>query len=196
MDIIILILGILGIGVGGFYAVCHVIKLWTGCDDKGAVAKLHNFMNGKVQYSFYNDVGFVNDVWENVRNIIGEKRFKQLVNLSQSAITTPLLSFGKDSGLPYIAISVYCEDENEKNIVKNVLSNLVIKYLQMYGYSTQILANWKIRYDLNMPYLKIWYARTQEERRILNIGLQNIRQKIVTRNNVIIDDTEEEDLDE
>lgn len=65
----------------------------------------------------------------------------------------------------------------------------------MCGYDTQILVDWKVRYDLNMPFLEIRYARTPDEKRILTIGLQNNRQIAVTRNSAVIDDTEDEDLD-
>lgn len=195
MSALLFMIGALLICIGGFYATCQVIKLWTGCNSNEAVAKLHNFMNGKVQYTFFNDMGFANDMWENVKKVIGEKRFQQLVNLSNTAINTPLLSFGENSGLPYIAVSLYYEDENEKQVVENVLSNLVVRYLRIYGYETQLLVNWKERYDLNMPFLEIRYARTRDEKRILAIGLQNNRQSIITRNNAIIDDTEIEDLD-
>ncbi|QUI21567.1 hypothetical protein HZI73_04340 [Vallitalea pronyensis] len=148
-----------------------------------------------MQYSFSNDVGFDNDVWENVKNIVGEKRFKQLINLSKTAINTPLLCFGVNSGLPYIAISVYYEDEHEKRVLENVLSNLVRGYLKIYGFNTHILVNWKTRHDLRMPYLLIRYARIREEKRILDIGLENDRERIITRNKVVKDHTEAEDLD-
>lgn len=195
MNIFLIVIGLISIFIGGFYVACYVIKLWTGCDDSEAVVKLHNFINGKVRYSFANDIGFANDVWENIKNIIGEKRFQQLVNLSNTAINTPLLSFGENSGLPYIAISLYYEDENEKQVIGNVLSNLVVRYLKIYGYDLRILVEWKVRYDLNMPFIEIRYARTMDEQRILNIGLQNNRKSIIGRNSAIIDDTEDEDLD-
>jgi hypothetical protein len=195
MEVLLVIFSVLVVGIGGFYTVCHIIKLWTGCNDIEAVAKLHNIMNGKVQYQFCNDMGFANEVWKNVRNVIGDKRYQQLVNLSNTAITTQLLSFGENSGLPYIAISMYYADENEKQVLENVLTNLVRCYLQMCGYDTQILVDWKVRYDINMPFLEIRYARTPDEKRILTIGLQNNRQIVMTRNSAVIDDTEDEDLD-
>lgn len=194
MELVFLIIGLLILGVGGYYAVCHIIKLWFGCNDNEASTKLHNFLNGKAQYQFYNDIGFANDVWENVKNIIGDKRFEQLVKLSNTAISTPLLSFGENSGLPYIAVSLYYLDANEKLVLENIITNLVKNYLQIYGYNVQILVDWKVRYDLNMPFLQIKYARTQEEQRLLDIGIRNNQQVIVSRNSIITDDTETEEL--
>lgn len=179
-----------------YYAVCHIIKIWTGCDYNGAVTKLHNFINGKAVYSINNDLGFANDVWDNIKNIIGDKRFEQLLRLSQTAISTPLLSFGFNSGLPYIAVSLYYADDNEKHVIETVIVNLVTQYLKIYGYYHLTLVNWKKRGDLNMPVLQIRYARTREEKNILDIGLQNNRQSIIAVNTNVTDDTDSEDLDE
>lgn len=195
MQIIFLIIGFLILGVGGYYVACHIIKLWFGCNDNEASMKLHNFLNGKIQYQFYNDIGFANDVWGNVKNIIGDKRFEQLVKLSNTAISTPLLSFGENGGLPSIAVSLYYQDANEKLVLENIITNLVKYYLKIYGYNEEILVDWKVRYDLNMPFLQIRYARTQEEKRLLDIGIRNNQQVIVSKNCVITDDTETEELD-
>lgn len=192
--IIILLLFI--IAIVSYYAVCHIIKLWTGCDDEEAVAKLHNLINGKAVYSFENDFGFENAVSENIRNIIGEKRYNQLIKLSKTAISTPLLSYGYYSGLPYIAISLYYEDDNEKQVLENILTNLVYSYLRIYGYNTNILVDWKIRPDLKMPYLLIRYARTKEEQRIIEVTLQNGVKSIIDTNTDVTDDTEDDDLND
>lgn len=86
MEVLLVLFSVLIVGIGGFYTVCHIIKLWTGCNYNEAVSKLHNIMNGKVQYQFCNDMGFANEVWKNVRNIIGDKRYQQLVYISNTAI--------------------------------------------------------------------------------------------------------------
>lgn len=179
-----------------YYGVVHIIKLWTGCDEEEAVAKLHNLINGKAVYSFENDFGFENAVSENIRNIIGEKRYNQLIKLSKTAISTPLLSYGYYSGLPYIAISLYYEDDNEKQVLENILTNLVYSYLRIYGYNTNILVDWKIRPDLKMPYLLIRYARTKEEQRIIEVTLQNGVKSIIDTNTDVTDDTEDDDLND
>lgn len=196
LELVFLIISLFITGIAGYYGVCHIIKLWTGCNSHEAGTKLHNFINGKFPIQFNNDIGFSNDVWENVKNIIGDKRYEQLVKLSQTAIETPLLSFGENSGLPYISISLYYKDQNEKCLIENVLSNLVVKYLRIYGFNTQILVDWKVRYDLKMPFLEIRYARTPEEQNILTFCQRNTQQSIMAKNSAIIDDTEEDDLDE
>lgn len=80
---------------------CYIIKLWTGCNTDEAVAKIQNWMNPTVQYQFQNDLSFANAVWDNVRNVIGNGRFKRLERLSNTAITIPLLFFGMDTSITF-----------------------------------------------------------------------------------------------
>ena len=199
MNFIYLFLFLLLVFVGSialYYLVIHVIRRWTGCDNAEAEQKLHNFFNGKILYSFANDEGFKNDVWNNIRSIIGDKRFEQLCRLSQTPIDTHLLIFGHSRGLPYIAITVPYANNSEKQIIESVLTTLVKRYLQIYGYNIRVITDWKTRYDLNMPYLEIRYATNKEENRIMNIVLQNMQRTIIYQNSAITDDEDENDLDE
>lgn len=141
MEILALLIGILFLGIGGFYATVYIAKLWTGSDVNEAVKKIYNFFNGKIVYSLDTDYGFADDIWENEKNVIGDKRFEQHFKLSQTAIETSLLHFGMNSGLPYVAISVQFADEHEKHVLKNILSNLVREYLKVYGFDRRLLVN-------------------------------------------------------
>lgn len=47
-----------------------------------------------------------------------------------------------------------------------------------------------------MPILQIRYARNEEEKRVLEIGIRNQQQNITTSNSSPKDDTEDDDLDE
>jgi len=187
---------IVALCIATYYVVIHIIKLWSGCDASEAATKLHNAINGKINYTFSNDASFEQNVEETIKTVIGDARFSQLIKLSRTAIDTPLLSFGYNSGLPYIAISVYYQDDKEKLVLENLLTKLVCRYLQINGFSPQILVDWKNRSDLQMPVLMIRYAQNKEERRILDICLQNTRKDIITQNTDVIDDTDEENLNE
>lgn len=196
MDIIILFALVLVVGIGGFYLVVKIIKLWTGLTTQEAIAKIQAFFSGAPQHTLTTDCGFVEEIWGNVKNVIGESQFKQLQDLSKTQIMQPLLFFGEQSKLPFIGVSIYCTDDNQKQILEHILSNIVKKYLAIYGYSTEAITLWKMRNDLNMPVLIVRYARTPEELRILHILLQQQQANIVTKNSEIVDDTEEECLDE
>lgn len=195
LEIIVDFLLAVFIFISAFYIICFLVRLWTGCSTNEAVKKVHNFISGKGQYHFESDAGFVDEIWRNVKNIIGEKRFQQLINLSYTAINPPLLVCGEKNGLPYVALSIYYESETEKRILESVIGNVFIRYLQMAAYDTQILKEWTTRYDLDMLVLEIRYARTEEEKRILGILLQHKQNEITTGNSAITDDTETEELD-
>ena len=80
--------------------------------------------------------------------------------------------------------------------MENIILNVVKQYLLVYKYDMSVLAVWKERYDLNMPILQIRYARNEEEKRVLEIGIRNQQQNITTSNSSPKDDTEDDDLDE
>lgn len=178
-----------------YYGVIKLIRIWTGCSSDEAVTRLQRFVNGIPNYRFEEDSGLQNEIWENVKKIIGDKRYQQLVALNTTAISTPLFFAGVEGILPFIAVSLYYQDDNEKRILENLIVNVVKKYLQFYGYDTTVLVVWKERYDLNMPILQIRYARNEEERKTLAIGIRNQQQIISMQNSAITDDTED-DLNE
>ena len=196
MELFIIFIIFIFLSIVSFYVVVHIIKIWTGCNDKEAVAKLQRFINGKPLYKFEDDIGLQNDIWDNVRKIIGEKRVQQLVNLNSTMITNPLLFFGEEGALPFIAVSLYYLDDNEKKVLENIILNVIKQYLLVYKYDISVLAVWKERYDLNMPILQIRYARNGEEKRVLEIAIRNQQQNITTSNSFPKDDTEDDDLDE
>lgn len=194
MELIVNVLLLFILCVAVFYMVCCGIKLWKGCNFEEAVTTLQNIVSGKATYNFTTDAGFAEEIWMNVKNVIGERRFQRLVALSNTAITTPLLFCGENSGLPYITVSVYFEDENEKMVLENVILNIIIRYLRICAYDTRICAEWKKREDLKMPYLEIRYARTPDEKRILSIMLAEKQKQITNMETDIIDETEDNDL--
>lgn len=182
--------------IGLYYATCYILKLLTGCDYEEAVVKIQRFFNGTAMYSFNNDIGFANEIWETVKNIIGDTQYSRLEKLSRTAISPPLLSFGYYSGLPYIAIAMYYEDDNQKQVLENILTDLVCSYLRIYGYGTNIMVDWKNRSDLKMPYILFRYAQTKEEQRIIELVLKNSVKPIIAVNTDITDDTEDDDLND
>lgn len=192
---IFVILVVFAVCMFAYYGVIKLIRIWTGCSSNEAVAKLQRFINGIPDYKFEADLGLQNEIWENVKKVIGDKRYQQLVALSTTAISTPMFFAGVEGTLPYIGVSLYYADDNEKRILENLIVNVARKYLQIYGYDTAILVEWRERYDLDMPFLQIRYARNDGERKALAIGIRNQRRVITMQNSTITDDTEDR-LDE
>lgn len=189
--LILFILMMVATAFGLYYATILIIRLYTGCDNEEAVNKMRRFTNGKALMSMENDRGLQIEIEENIRNVIGDDRYKKLVSLNNSSINAPLFYYGFASGLPYIAVGVYYADENEKSILENLIKNVVIKHLEIYGHDTRVLAVWKDRFDLKMPVLMVRYATNAEQLHALEIGIKNEGQLIATVNQPIIDDTEE-----
>ena len=179
-----------------YYLLCYIISLWTGCSCCEAAEKIHSFINGNTFIPLSNNGDFQNEVWENIKNIIGEKRFQQHVNLSKTAISSPLLWFGVSNGIPFVSLSIFYVSDNEKLIIEHTITNIVLKYLKMYGYNDLIFVKWTSRYDLNMPVLQIKYTQTQEEQRRLNTEMQYEQQKITIPTQDIIDEESDDDLNE
>lgn len=194
MELIVNVLLLFILCIAIFYMVCYGIKLWKGCNFEEAVTTLQNVVSGKAAYDFTTDASFADEIWQNVRDIIGERRFQRLVALSNTSITTPLLVCGEKSGLPYIAVSVFYEDENERMVLEHVISNIVIRYLHISAFDMHICKEWKRREDLKMPYLEIRYARTPDEKRILSIMLAEKQKRITDMETDIIDETGDDDL--
>ncbi len=179
-----------------YYGVCHVIRIWTGCDFDEATVKLHNFLNGTatISYCIENDESFVSAIWQAVESIVDNSTFTRLQKLSQTAIGTPLLFFGKYNGLSSINISVFLGNESEKQALMHVVSNVVKTYLHTHGLCSVILAEWKTRNDLNMPYLQICYACNKDERKTLMMVSENEKQIIIRQQAAVIDTDDSEDL--
>ena len=195
LQLIVYIIAGFSICVIIYLGVIKLIRMWTGCSDNEAVAKLQRFVNGTPVYRIEEDIGLQNEIWENVKKVIGEKRYNQLVDLNSTAINPQLYFVGIEGALPYIAVSIYYLDDTEKRVLENIIVNIVKRHLQIYGYYNVVLVVWKERYDLNMPYLQIRYARNDEEKRILELGIKNQRQIISMQNSVVTDDAED-DLNE
>ena len=91
---------------------------------KIAVIKLREAVNDREQEDFSMDAGIKVDIWNTVKNIIGEKRFKRIVELSETP-TAPMMCFTKISRLPCVQIVVPYADENEKDVLEHMILNVV-----------------------------------------------------------------------
>lgn len=196
MELLLWLLLVFAVIIAIYYGVCHLIRLFTGCDFEEATVKIHNYFNGTTMYHFENDSGFSNAVWENVHNVIGDKSFERLSRLANTSIGVPFLWFNRNGELPTINICVFYKDENEQQLLKTVLTNLVRSYLKTYGYTAELLAEWKMCNNPQIPYLQIRYAKTKKERQILHAILMCEQQKIVSQNSTLIDEEDEEDLND
>lgn len=193
MELIGIIIILIAIAVLGFGGACYVVKLWTGCDTDEAIKKIRDFVNGTPETPLYANADLCQEIWENIKNNINKKYYEDMNKLLKTSTNISLYSYGYSSGLPYIAFSFYC-DEEDKIVLENLIGNIVKKYLAMFNYDTDILIDWKERYDLQMPFLMIRYSTKKEESEIIKNCLAFERNKIVKKHSPLIDNTEDEDL--
>lgn len=199
MEIIILLLCVAGVVFGSYYVVRFCVKLWTGCSDSEASGLIHDFVKNHIGtntglYSLEYDSDYIYKINESVKNIIGEIHFNQLISLNNTAMSHFTLLFGENSGLPYVAISVFYNNDNEKQSLETVLCNLTRNYLLMHDCSKFMLVDWKYNYELQIPCIEIRYARTQKEEELIKSSLSITRQKIIASNSPVIDTEDDEDL--
>lgn len=193
-NLLLLFLGLFFLGLAVFYGACFLRSLWTGCSIEEAATWVQNCVGNKTVYQFENDNSFAEKIWENVQETIGDAKYQKLCNLSKTAITTPLLWFGMEAGIPYIGICVPYKDNAEKLVLENLLVDVVIEYLDSSGYYTEVETAWHLRYDLQIPYIKIKYSRTEREHSLLLKELKRKQIKILLPEQPVTDDEEAEDL--
>lgn len=203
LELILMVAGLFLVVVGSFCAACFCVGLLTGCDMDTAAEKVRKF--GKNLWTKYKERKVNSPKFEkellsaseySIRTLVGEQRYQQHCDIAESDID-PLLIYtgtGDDYNLSYIANSVYYVDDNEKQRITSKLTDVTKKHLKRYGCDTRILTEWRERPDLHMPVLLIYYAKTEAQKKILDIELAERRNKIVAMNTAVVDDTEAVDL--
>lgn len=209
MDLILLFIGILVVVLLFCFLImylpkiffkmsCETVKIFKDCTEEEAQDSVRDFVERKLtknNHDFEYDPDLIDEIWESVETVIGDKQYQQLENLSKTLdVNNALLMYKYSSGLPYIAITVSYSNNDEKMALETVLVNIIKKYLRLYGNSDFVLVDWKSREDLKLPCLKIRYAKNHKETRIINKVIANERASILFKNSQAVDDTEEDDL--
>lgn len=141
----------------------------------------------KPKYHLKDDVGLYSELCDVLRIILGETRYKKLVELDQ---ITPAIFSDYASGLPYIAIIFPYESDNEKAQAEKLFQVVLKKYLAIHKLNHNILVDWK-EHALGIPVIMLRYAETREESEILSRTIQFESQRTVQQFKPPID----EDID-
>lgn len=170
ISIIAQLAGIFLGALGVFSGAVHLVKVYTGCSTDEAVAKIQNLMNGKIVVPLANDPGFFNEICQAIRNIIGDKRYGELVKLNSALCAaghTPVIACGTVLGLRCVDITIRPKDDTEKQILEAVLVDITKNHLAAQGLGPEVIADWKNRMDINSPYLEIRYPDNAQERKVI-----------------------------
>lgn len=138
-----------------------------------------------------------NEICQQLQNILGEKRYNDLARVDaalRAAGHTPVIASGTNSGLPCITISVQPKDDTEKRTIEAVMMGLIRKRIVARGLGADVLGDWKVRLDINTPYLEIRYPENAKDRKLIADTIIRTGAAVVVVDNPLTDDTEEEDL--
>ena len=111
-----------------------------------------------------------NEICQQLQNILGEKRYNDLARVDaalRAAGHTPVIASGTNSGLPCITISVQPKDDTEKRTIEAVMMGLIRKRIVARGLGADVLGDWKVRLDINTPYLEIRYPENAKDRKLI-----------------------------
>lgn len=179
MYIILLFLAALGV----FWGVVCIVKLYTGCDDSSAIAKIRDFVNGIPHVPLEQDPGLWTEIWTAIRNIIGDARFDKLSRI-YAAIASSLEDirlYGHHSGLPYIIIIIDLVDDAERQLIEAVVVGIVNRHLRRRGLPDTVIVTWERLFNYGLEYLEIRFGETREQRAIVRTVLADeLRQLNVT----------------
>lgn len=148
----------------------------------------------KEQKFFIHENEITAKIEEQVCEVVGYTRYAELRRLAQSAIIEPLIFKCYRLGMVCIKVSAYYADDNEKQRLENLLTNVLVYYLSMCHCDTRVLTDWTMRNDLAMPVLLLHFALTKEQQKNLNKAFESRNKKIIAKNAPVVDDTEEIDL--
>ena len=179
--------------VGSFGVACKVVKDWKGCSEEEAAQKIRDFVNGKTAVPLSKDQGVYTELCQGLQNVMGEKRYNELARVDaalRAAGHTPVIASGTNSGLPCITISVQPKDDTEQQTIEAVMIGILRKHIVARGLGSEVLGDWKVRLDINTPYLEIRYPETEKDRKLIVDTIIRTGAAVVDTNNPLTNDTD------
>ena len=179
--------------VGSFGVACKVVKDWKGCSEEEAAQKIRDFVNGKGSVPLLAEPGVYETLCQELKAVVGDKRYGELAKLDaalRAAGHTPVIASGTNSGLQSISISVQPKDDTEKRTIEVVMIGIIRKHIVARGLGPEILGDWKVRLDINTPYLEIRYPENEKDRKLIVDTIIRTGAAVVHTNNTLTNDTD------
>lgn len=192
------IIQLAGICVITYFLILGVVMLFMQCPAGEAQKMIASWIQENVSGSQKTDndsildYGLIEEIWTNIRLVLGEAQYNQLFQLA--VLGTTLFSMNYHSGLPCILISLNYTNDSDKRRIQTALTNVINQRLIPPEYDTRVLVDWTRRNDLDMAVLEIRYAKTEGQRKIMDNVFARSRTKIIAKSAAVIDDTEGVDL--
>lgn len=185
LQLVFILFGTAAVFYAAFHIIIKLVMMWTGKNKQEAIKTLHNLCSNTPAYHIASDPQVYGMLWNVVRTIIGEQRFHDLENLSETHQT---YMSGRLGELPYIAFTLIYDNNNEKARLENALKENLKQCLLVHGLPGLILARWDINPSVQLPVLVMQYAETDREKRIITEWLNQMNKRTLTPYHSIIDE--------
>lgn len=184
MKIIIDLIIFLVITIISLEIVIFIIRLVTGVSKEQALDMVHGFFTQTEPYHIFSDGWLIYELNEIILNVIGETRYDELVKLTNNQV----IINGYGSGLPYIGIVIFFQDDNEKMRIQHIIVNKIKQYLEIHGLCIDVVVDWKFNNDLKVPVLMIRFAESEEENIVLKRTIKTQKRQIINKHMPLEDD--------
>ena len=191
LQLVFILFGTAAVFYAAFHIIIKLVMMWTGKNKQEAIKTLHNLCSNMPAYHIASDPQVYGMLWNVVRTIIGEQRFHDLENLSETHQT---YMSGRLGELPYIAFILIYDNENEKARLENALKENLKQCLLVHGLPGLIWARWDVNPSVQLPVLIMQYAETDAENKIIMAWIKQNNKTILAKHHSVKD--EELDLDE
>lgn len=178
-----------------YVAAIGVLKMVVKCSVKEAREIIANFIkkhfignNNTMEYELRNDENYRRDVNTTCKDLLGEKRYNDLIMLTKYSST---IEFEESAGYPLVYITVNPIDENERIRIQNALLDTTKLYIENYGKNgLEVTAEWGENRKIRLPMLIIGYSRNETETAAIRRKEQSLAEKVIISANTEIYDEE------
>ena len=183
-----LIFQLLGFGVFVYGIIIFIIIAIKNCHYDDAKKILIDFLKFSHDYELSSDRNYYLAICHAIKQLVGDSRYEELVKLDSFI---PLIQFfDKHAGVPSVEITLMYSDDNEKIQLETILTSLTRQFLtSRYGeIGQEVYVSWTKNMYVGFPTLVITYARTAQEKNIIQQMKKRDLEKIITANSDVIDD--------
>ena len=183
-DLFMLIFTLVMLAIG----VCVFVSFFEHCTFEEAAFLVWGFFTGKKVYHIKTDDSFYSEIRKCVRNIVGEIRFRELMNLEAASKGDSFLCSGKYNGLDCICITVPMLEEEEKIRIEMQCKSILARFLRIRGFNDRIKVLWSFREDVQLSCIVLIYAERKNDAEMLDRMFAEDANVIIQKNQPLVDD--------
>ena len=180
----ILLIGMLVLSIYAFAV--FIVSIICGVSFKEALKKVRGFMNSKPIASIENDASILEDIYKNIKIILGNQEFNSMTQKFNLCFEYPPSGVCLTSIIPYFYVSCSYSDEEQKMIIEKTVIRILKYHLKLYGYSENVISTWSIHCETQLPMLLLYFSRNEDEIKRLKLMMMDF-----TKTHDLEDDNED-----